>query len=54
MVAIEPSGMHLNISGLEPSTKYEFHLEGVNSVGAGEKANLETFTSVETGMGRIS
>ena len=49
-VDIEPSDMHSNISGLEPSTKYDFRLKGFTSVGAGEKATLETFTEVETGI----
>ena len=49
-VDIEPSDMHRNISGLEPSTKYDFLLEGFNSVGVGEKTIMDTFTAVETGI----
>ena len=41
--------MQHNISGLEPSTKYEFLLAGVNAVGTGEQVKVEEFTSVETG-----
>ena len=41
--------MQHNISGLEPSTKYEFILAGVNAVGTGEQVKMEEFTSVETG-----
>ena len=42
--------MHSNISGLEPSTKYDFRLKGFNSVGVGDRATLEAFTEVETGI----
>ena len=42
--------MHSNISGLEPSTKYDFRLKGFNSAGVGENATLEAFTAVETGI----
>ncbi|XP_033636710.1 uncharacterized protein LOC117297671 [Asterias rubens] len=42
--------MHRNISGLEPSTKYDFRLKGFNSAGVGEKATLEAFTAVETDL----
>ncbi|XP_033644813.1 receptor-type tyrosine-protein phosphatase T-like isoform X1 [Asterias rubens] len=49
-VDIEPSDMHRNISGLEPSTKYDFLLEGFNSVGVGEKTIMDTFTAVETDL----
>ena len=41
--------MQHNISGLEPSTKYEFLLAGVNIAGTGEQVKVEEFTSVETG-----
>ena len=41
--------MQHNISGLEPSTKYEFLLAGVNVIGTGEQVKVEEFTSVETG-----
>ncbi|XP_071800431.1 receptor-type tyrosine-protein phosphatase T-like [Asterias amurensis] len=47
-VDIEPSDMHCNISGLEPSTKYDFQLKGFNSAGVGEKATIEAFTEVQT------
>ena len=49
-VDIEPPDMHRNISGLEPSTKYDFRLKGFNSAGAGNRTTLEAFTEVETGM----
>ena len=49
-VDIEPSDMHSNISGLEPSTKYDFRLKGFNSAGVGDRATLEAFTEVETGI----
>ena len=49
-VDIDSSDMHRFISGLEPSTKYDFRLKGFNSAGVGEKATLETFTAVETGI----
>ncbi len=52
-VDIEPSVVQHNLSSLEPSTKYEFHLAGFNSVGSGEKARLQTFTSVEKGIEMI-
>ena len=41
--------MQHNISGLEPSTKYEFLLAAVNIAGTGEQVKVEEFTSVETG-----
>ncbi|XP_071799860.1 receptor-type tyrosine-protein phosphatase T-like isoform X2 [Asterias amurensis] len=47
-VDIEPPDMHSNISGLEPTTKYDFRLKGFNSAGVGEDATLEAFTEVET------
>ena len=53
-VDIEPSDMHSNISGLEPSTKYDFRLQGFNSAGVGDKATLEAFTEVQTGIVRHS
>ncbi len=40
-VDIEPPDVHHNISGLEPSTKYDFRLKGFNTKGAGEKAILK-------------
>ncbi|XP_071799509.1 receptor-type tyrosine-protein phosphatase T-like [Asterias amurensis] len=49
-VDIEPSDMHSNISGLEPSTKYDFRLQGFNSAGVGEDATLEAFTEVQTDL----
>ncbi len=49
-VDLEPSDMHHNISGLEPSTKYVFRLKGFNRFGVGKKAILEAFTAVETGI----
>ncbi|XP_071800429.1 receptor-type tyrosine-protein phosphatase T-like isoform X2 [Asterias amurensis] len=49
-VDIDSPDMHINISGLEPSTKYDFRLKGFNSVGVGEDATLEAFTAVETDL----
>ena len=53
-VDIEPSDMHSNISGLKPSTKYDFRLKGINSAGVGEGATQEAFTEVQTGIVRHS
>ncbi|XP_071799861.1 receptor-type tyrosine-protein phosphatase T-like [Asterias amurensis] len=49
-VDIDSSDMHRFISGLEPTTKYDFRLKAFNSAGVGEDALLEAFTEVETDL----